>query len=190
MIMGLMSIAIAALLVAVAVSRSDGGPVGYFDPNRVFSESAEARSTMRDVGHADQLEAARQEAERAAMEAAHADETTAAAKKEKAEATANAYRALDHQRSVAAEMVNGRIAVAVAKIATARRMTLVLPISGTLPYASPRADLTGEVTAALDGTSGELVEARRAEHDAAQRVRQLEAARPPPAPAIGKAVQR
>ncbi|MES2339289.1 MAG: OmpH family outer membrane protein [Pseudomonadota bacterium] len=182
------TILIAALLFGAC---SDGGPVGYFDPNRVFAESREARDTMQEAGRPGELDQARATSARLAEEAAHADETTAAAKREKADAAANSVKQMEKAQVSAAQKVNDRISVALAKIAGARRMTLVLPIGGQLPYASPKADLTGDVIAALDGTSADLAEARRAELEAAARVRQLEAARPPPAPpASGKVAKR
>lgn len=184
-----MKIAVILCLAASIAACSPPAPVAYFDPQRVVADSAVARSAMEAASKSAASQLA--DAQRAAADVAAAEKTPIAAdalkaKKDRATELADAYRkAVNDARAAAGAKLDETISTVLGKLASDRKLSLVLPLSGKLPYAAPGTDLTSEVVAALDGaTGGELVRARAEAKAAAEKVKTLEAAAQAPPPGV------
>jgi Skp family chaperone for outer membrane proteins len=168
----------AIAFLALSLAACSSPPVGYFDPQRVVAESAEAKALMAAVDTSPAVVKAREAAQRAEQAAKTSPELAAPARAEEAlKAFRDVYQ---KERAAAGAKLDDRIAEIVTPLAAKRGLTVVFPIAGKLPYADHRADLTIDIITALDG-GGELVSARQAARAAAEKVQKLEAAAQAPA---------
>jgi Skp family chaperone for outer membrane proteins len=155
------SIAVVAIVAAGAVKTTPPAhPVGFYDVERVTKQSKVVRAAMEAGTRNVQPLLAR--AQKAAAEYDQSQKTplsadAVTAKKIAADETAAEYKQASTE---AQKKIDDQIAAAVAKVGAERKMSLVFAASGKPPYASPDADLTDAVVAAVDHESVELVVAR------------------------------
>jgi Skp family chaperone for outer membrane proteins len=162
---------LAAFLLLTACSRE---PVGYYDPQRVFDEveAATARPLFETA-----VKDTRVALERAEADLKKSSELVVGENRAKVDAARDAYeKAVKEANAALSKKFDDRVRAVVAKLASKRRMTLVLAITGKPVYGSPSADLTAEIIAAMDGSGGELAKARAAERLARERRELLEQA--------------
>jgi Skp family chaperone for outer membrane proteins len=167
------------VLLAVLVAACTGtGPVGVYDVNRIAAESTAAKAALDAV--AAELKPRQSEAQKAvdAFQSAGGPLTAAALEQRKAEAQqkVDAFNEFaQRRRAEAMKPIEANVTLAVAKIAAARRMTVVLAAQGKLAFAAPGVDITDEVLAAIDGQPEDLRAARAAAKEAVDRLATLEA---------------
>lgn len=154
---GLIAVSAGALLSTGAHSAPSSRPplpVGYYDAQRVYGGSREAKAGMDGVEAKvkDQLAAA----QKAGAEYQDAEKTklaadVIAARRASAEAAGERYKKADADaRTAVAADIDKRIAEAVTRIAAARGMSIVFAVPGKMPYAAPECDLTPDIVVAVD----------------------------------------
>lgn len=158
-IMVMLGIAVAALLVAVVAKSATGPSVAFVDVQRVFAESTATKGLVADTPQKTQKKKTELDEAVAIVRKGEADKDAAeilGAKRDVEKRIRGELQELQRTQADAANRAQDRLSLVIGEFATARRIALVLPISGRLLYAAPGTDLTSEAIARLDGTPPEL----------------------------------
>jgi Skp family chaperone for outer membrane proteins len=159
---------ITALLVGALLvgACSDSGPVGFVDVDKVVAESRAGKEfkVAADEGNTkvEDLKAAAERANQAyrkSIEDKLKDEDQRPLMVAAGKAN-QAYQVEVKRQKESAGVMENQINVAIARVAQARGMKLVIPVSGKPPYYAPSADVTTETVARLDAATDEVTKLR------------------------------